>query len=173
MSTQSHDGRANEPCAEYESLILRSVDGVLDPPNQSRLTAHLVGCAACRAAMQDQRAMATLVAAAFEVDPPRGLSTRVLAGLEETGSWLDWLDFRGWTWRVSPVAAALALVAWLVVSFTQTATAREATADLVGDSSQAEALSWDDVVNEGDLVSLIWQTEVASEPMSTSEEIEQ
>ena len=39
-----------------------------------------------------------------------------------SGSWLDSLDFRRWTWRLVPVAAALALLS-IVVSQTDTTSA--------------------------------------------------
>jgi anti-sigma factor RsiW len=173
MSGPHRDGGADRSCADFESLIVRAADGVLDPVDRLRLDGHLAGCASCRVALDDQRTLASLVAAAFDSRPVPGFTTRVLAHLKPTESWLDRLDFRRWTWWVSPVAAGLALAAWLVASSTSTAIALEPAADVAVDPAQIQVVSWADAVTEGDLVSLIWQAEVGTDAAPATQEIAQ
>ena len=161
MSTPNERAPGEQSCVEYESLILRAVDGCLDSDQQSLLDAHMATCATCREALADQRTLATLVATAFDVEPSAGFRVRVLAGLEPAETWFDRLDFRRWTWRISPVAAGLALAAWLVASSTQTATALGTTPQPAAES-QAETLSWDEVMTDSDMVSLVWEAEVGT-----------
>ena len=80
------------------------------------------------------------------------------AAIAADRSWLDRLDFRAWTWRLAPVAAALLLVTWVVLRGTGSATtdtpAVSAGSSFDGDLPVAVAL-WDDSVSESSLLSLM------------------
>ena len=157
-ATRDHEHPA---CAAYEGLMARAADGLIDAGDQARLDAHLTTCAHCREALEAQRAMHRMVQASFDMEGAADLSTRIAAQFEPAESWIDRLDFRRWTWRISPVAAGLALGAWLVVSSGQTATALESTTTVETEAASANGVSWDEAVTDGDLVSLIWETEMA------------
>jgi anti-sigma factor RsiW len=163
--TNTADSRreANEPCADHLGLLVRAADDCLDAAGRARLDVHLAGCEACRAALETQQLAHQMLADAYDVQLRPGLATRVVAQLEPSDRFLERLDFRRWTWRVSPVAAGLFLAAYLVV-FTSQPTAAFETAGAVttaevGDGADAVLLS--DAVNGTDLVSLIWEAELA------------
>ena len=114
-------------CAAVEPLLARAAEGTLSPAEQARVDAHLQSCASCRAALADQRAMRELLQSHPVEGARLGFDTRVMAAIRaeaegRSGSWLDNLDFRRWTWRLVPVAMALALAS-IVVSRTDTTTA--------------------------------------------------
>ena len=103
-------------CEEWLPLLLKAAEDVaLDPRERTTLDAHLAGCAACAEALADQRAMrAALVE--LRVAPATMVGHRVMAELRHTqapaeglAAWFDALDWKRWTWRLVPVAAALAL----------------------------------------------------------------
>ena len=102
-----------DDCAAVEALLARAAEGNDD----ARLTAHLKDCASCRAALADQRAMRELLQG-YPVEGARlGFDARVMAAIRaeaegRSRNWLDHLDFRRWTWRLVPVAAALALASF-------------------------------------------------------------
>jgi anti-sigma factor RsiW len=150
-----------EACREYESLLVRAADGSLDAADRSRLDAHLATCNACRAALDDQRAGHEALASRPIVRAQPDFAMRVAAAIEADRSWLDRLDFRIWTWRLAPVAAALALVAWTVVRSSATAIATSpasatgtAVSAFAGDLPVATAL-WDSSVSDTALLSLM------------------
>jgi predicted anti-sigma-YlaC factor YlaD len=151
-----------EACREYESLLVRAADGPLEAGDQVRLDAHLAACGACRAALEDQRAVREALAARPILRAQPDFAVRVTAAIDADRSWLDRLDFRVWTWRLVPVAAALSLVAWVVVQSSTAvittpsagaATATSASA-LAGDLPVSAAL-WDSSVSDTALLSLM------------------
>jgi len=151
-------------CAAFTSMLVRVADGTAPAAEQAQLEAHIATCASCAAALDDQRG----VHAWLQVQPVTGASLgfdrRVMAAVRadaenRTRSWLDNLDFRRWTWRLVPVAAALALVA---VSVTQTdagnqigqadATTLSGTAT---DTMPVSSALWSEAVSESSLLSLM------------------
>lgn len=154
--------REDEACEGYVGLLVRAADGSLGHEDRARLDTHLLTCDSCRAALETQRTAHLALADAFDVDAPLGFSTRVLANLEPEPSWFDRLDFRRWTWRVSPVAAALMIAAWMVAASSQTTAASPSVevVDAAATTTEAEAVLLTDVLEDGDLVSLVWDAEV-------------
>lgn len=150
--------RDREPrcCGEYAHLLVRAADDEeLAAAERARLDVHLAACHECRAALADQRIVRMSLADAFALEPSRAFVARVLAEVEPARSWLDRLDFRRLTWRLSPVAAGLALAAAFVV-----ATGQPAVTDAAGLGTTAPAaVSLEDVVEESDFVSLLWAAE--------------
>lgn len=103
-------------CDDLIPALLRAADGTLPAGEQARLDAHLATCAACAEALADQRAMRGVLAATASTPVVTHVGARVMATLREeartaapAASWLDVLDWRRWTWRLAPLAAALAL----------------------------------------------------------------
>lgn len=150
-------------CAAFTSALVRAADGSASAQEQSQLEAHLATCAGCAAALADQRAVhAWLSSDLAEVaGASLGFDTRVMAAVRAEAqsrarSWLDSLDFRRWTFRLVPVAAALALAA-MVVSGTEasgeidTPVTNTATADTTPVSSAL----WSDSVSGSSLLSLM------------------
>lgn len=103
-------------CPIAESLLLRYAERpeAIDPAGRAQIEQHLSGCAACRAALEDQREIAALLRAAPHPEPPADFRARLAARLDaEPSGWLALADWRAWTAALAPAAAALALVAWL------------------------------------------------------------
>lgn len=106
-------------CAGFEALIARAADGSLEGAEAGRLETHMASCASCREALAWQvEARALLVAR-----PPLRASASFRARVQQAvraeadrpQPLADLLDFRRWTWRLAPVAAALGLAAALGV----------------------------------------------------------
>lgn len=147
-----------EPCEDRIGLIVRAADGSLDAHDRASLDRHLTTCPSCRAALDAQQLSHTLLAHAFDTEAPLGFSTRVLAHLETPAHWLDRLDFRRWTWRIGPVAAALLLAAWMVTG--ETTSAAEAVISATDAGVAADAVLWSDAMNDADLVSIAWESTI-------------
>lgn len=103
-------------CDDLIAALVRAADGPLPSGEQARLDAHVAACAACAEALADQRAMRAALAATTAEPVTTHVGARVMATLREearaatpTAPWLDVLDWRRWTWRLAPLAAALAL----------------------------------------------------------------
>lgn len=148
-----------DDCTSVNSLLLRAAEGAeIDP----RLHTHLEGCAACREALADQRAMRELLQT-YPVEGARlGFDRRVMAAIRaeaEGGSWLGALDFRRWTWRLVPVAAALALASLMVnqTDTSSTAGIDEATLGTAttNDMLPVSSALWSESVSETSLLSLM------------------
>lgn len=98
-------------CDDVERAVIARAGGRLDPAAGGCLEAHLDGCPACREAAGGQRDVAALLAARPDAAPPLGFATRVMAHLDAPPTWLDVINWRRWTVRLAPVAAALLVVA--------------------------------------------------------------
>jgi anti-sigma factor RsiW len=102
-------------CGESAPYIVRLSDGIetIDDATRTELDAHLATCASCRADLETQRAVASVL----RTRPPDRLSpafsSRLAARLDEASGWFGIADWRAWTVRLAPVAAALALAAVL------------------------------------------------------------
>ncbi len=98
-------------CDDAERAVIARAAGRLDPAAARRLEAHLDGCPACRGAAAEQDDVAAVLSARPDAAPPLGFATRVMARLDAPPTWLDVIDWRRWTVRLAPVAAALLVVA--------------------------------------------------------------
>lgn len=145
-------------CHEIESLLLKRLEGRLAGDEAARLERHLDECAACRETLDAQRAVAELLAARPPADVPLGFTTRVMAGLEVEPGWLELMNWRVWTFRLAPVAAALVVVAALGF----------------GPTEAAEPIEFSELVTEwvadeetGTVppFSVLWQDEVTDETL--------
>jgi len=163
-----------DDCAAITPLLLRAAEGQLQPDDATRLDAHLDACPSCRAALADQRAMRELLQDYPDPGASLGFDTRVMAAIraESDGgarSWLSALDFRRWTWRLVPVAAALALASVMVNQQDAAGSEDEATDSTISASADALPVSsalWSESVNESSLLSLML-TANADDTLST------
>jgi anti-sigma factor RsiW len=140
------------PCDDQVGLIVRAADGALDEVGRIRLEAHMTTCERCRAALEAQRLAHALLADWPETMAAPDFPARVLARLRRHRSGFDDWDFRRWTWRLSPLVAALALAAYLTVA--QTSTTAVSTLAIDPDVPVSAAL-WSEEVSESDLLSLM------------------
>jgi len=152
-------------CEEMTTLLARAADGAPVDSDTARLDAHLATCPSCREALAGQRAMRELLQA-YPVQGARlGFDSRVMAAVraEAEGrarSWIDSLDFRRWTWRLVPVAAALALTVAVVAerdsaiyeTTDETSIISETTDD---DGLPVSSALWSESVSESSLLSLM------------------
>ncbi|MCY4074608.1 MAG: zf-HC2 domain-containing protein [Acidobacteria bacterium] len=106
-------------CDQTAPLLARAADGTLDAQRLALLAGHLEACPDCRAALETQRAARAAVAARPDRPVSHGFTARVMAALPEREpaaaalGWLDALNWRAWTLRLAPVAAALFVAAAL------------------------------------------------------------
>jgi anti-sigma factor RsiW len=104
-------------CNDVAKFIARRADDPesLDAQTRATVDAHLGECIACRAALETQRA----VSAWLRMRPVDRLSpdfaSRLAARLDDASGWFGVADWRTWTLRLAPVAAALALATYLGV----------------------------------------------------------
>lgn len=98
-------------CDDVERAVIARAAGRVDPAGVERLAAHLAGCAACREASAGQDDVAAVLSARPAAAAPLGFATRVMAHLDASPTWLDVIDWRRWTVRLAPAAAALLVVA--------------------------------------------------------------
>ena len=100
-------------CDEAGPLLLRRLEGRLEPDEGQPLERHLEQCETCRETLEVQRCVAAVLASRPVAEAPLGFAVRVMADLEPVPGWLDALNWRVWTFRLAPVAAALLVVAAL------------------------------------------------------------
>jgi anti-sigma factor RsiW len=134
-------------------LIVRAADGALGAAARARLDSHLATCARCRTALETQRLAHTLLAEWPETRAAPDFPARVLARIDRARGWLDGWDFRRWTWRLSPLVAALGLAAYLTV--VQTSAAIEGSSGTIEADVPVSAALWADELSEVDLLSLL------------------
>jgi anti-sigma factor RsiW len=95
-------------CDDLIPALVRAADGSLD----ARLQAHLATCPSCAQALADQMSMHQALTALAAEPVHTFVGSRVMANLRSDApatTWLDSLDWKRWTWRLVPVAAALAI----------------------------------------------------------------
>ena len=145
-------------CDDVELAVLARAAGRLDPAGVERLEAHLDGCPACREAVAGQEDVAAVLSARPVAELPLGFATRVMAHLDGPPTWLDVINWRRWTVRLAPMAAALLVVA----------------AVGLGPPEAVEPVEFSDLVTDwvgaGDAAgpppfSLLWQDEVTEDTL--------
>ena len=145
-------------CDEAGPLLLRRLEGRLEADEGQRLERHLEQCETCRETLEVQRRVAAVLSSRPVAEVPLGFAGRVMANLEPVPGWLDALNWRVWTFRLAPVAAALLVVAALGFGPTEAAEPLEFS-DLVAEwvvEEDAEGLP---------AVSLLWQEEVTDDAL--------
>lgn len=150
-------------CADYEALIARAADESIDEANAGRLRAHLEHCATCREALAGQVEARTLLVARPPLQASAAFRVRVRQAVEAEAASArpiaEALDFRKWTWRIAPVAAALGLAAALGVGRpAATDPSAGVSAELMTDSAAALPVSaalYSTNVTESSLLSMM------------------
>lgn len=153
----------------FDQLLAQAADDTLAPAQRAELDAHLLTCDACRARLAEQRdARAILMARA--VLPVRDLSAGIRSLLEAERPWIDRLNinWRVWSLRVAPVAAALAIVAVMLVRAVDTASTSDATVAATTESSSSVASAlWNGEASDDTLLTVLLHAS-PEEALSTS-----
>ncbi len=145
-------------CDDVGPLLLRRLEGWLEADEGQGLERHLEQCETCRETLEVQRRVAAVLSSRPLVEVPPGFTGRVMANLEPGPGWLDALNWRVWTFRLAPVAAALLVVAALGFGPTEAAEPLEFS-DLVAEwvvEEDAEGLP---------AFSLLWQDDVTDDTL--------
>ena len=66
--------RNSQDCRAWEEQVYLYAEVALDPAEAAAVEDHLAGCAACRALVDELRALHTALAGAPELDPPAGFA---------------------------------------------------------------------------------------------------
>lgn len=101
-------------CDTFLPLIVRAADhglDALDPEERGRLATHLEACAECRHALDEQRAVLSVLTGREDVPIPVGFPTRVVAEIETGARWTELFRWQAWTYRLAPVAVGLWILA--------------------------------------------------------------
>jgi predicted anti-sigma-YlaC factor YlaD len=104
------------PCSEFADRLARAAeiaasdatdtDADIDPA----LAAHLQTCDRCRAALEDQRQVRAMLAARPALTASPAMRVRIRVAVERERGLIGGIDFRRWTWRLVPIAAAILLL---------------------------------------------------------------
>ncbi len=139
-----------------ESEIAQAADDSLAPERRRALDAHLDACDACRALFDTQREARALLMAR-PIVPIRDLSARIRATLDAERPWIDRLNinWRAWSLRVAPIAAALVIVAVMLVRTVDTNTA-------ASESNQAAVITVDSTAS---VASALWSGDVSEDTL--------
>jgi hypothetical protein len=109
-------------CTDADALIGRYADdpAALALAEQQQLELHLASCHTCRVALEDQRQVARVLHARPPVEVSPTFVARLAGRLDaEPQGLLALANWRVWTVTLTPLAAALVLVAWLGGGTTQ------------------------------------------------------
>jgi hypothetical protein len=92
----------------------------------------------------EQEIVAAILKSMPPPDVPPGFAAKVRARIDETAGWFGLADFRVWTLRLAPAAAALTLVAvfWSPAQATHTGSASAASATSAQSFSPASSSDW-------------------------------
>jgi predicted anti-sigma-YlaC factor YlaD len=155
----------------FDALIARAADNSIAAADRVTLDAHLAVCEACRGELDAQREARALLVAR-PIVPVRDLSAAIRRQLEREASpaesWIDLFNWRAWSLRLAPVAAALVILAVFVagnVTATESSEVTTAAADTDASASVASALYSTDVSEEA-LLNLLLRAN-ADEALST------
>jgi anti-sigma factor RsiW len=123
MDAKPRNNSMIQACTEYEPLLEDHLAGELAGAEAKRLSEHLTGCTACRAALDDAAATSRLLRVAGPLldrapDPGPAFSRIVMARIraeagrpEERSIWLPLVSF-GWRFAMSAGLALALLVAY-------------------------------------------------------------
>jgi anti-sigma factor RsiW len=102
-------------CHDMASFIARRADDpeALDRDTRAAIDAHLETCASCRADFETQSAVAAWLRTRPADPLSREFEARLASRLDEASGWFGIADWRTWTLRLAPVAAALAVATYL------------------------------------------------------------
>ena len=144
---------------EFERLLVRAADGLLETSEREALDRHLSACDECRAALAAQTLVRTSLQLRPALDASPAFYARVTSAMRAPSSWLESLDFRQWTWRLIPIAAALviAVVAFAGLSMrtdTTTPAADVQNVAAAGDQPVSSAL-WSSSMSDDSVISLM------------------
>ena len=98
-----------------EELISAALTGELTDDEQTRLDAHLAGCAECRDTMAAWSAQRQMVANLRQAPVPRDLAARVRAGIESGAFAVPWWRRSGWLVGITASLASVAAIMLAVV----------------------------------------------------------
>ncbi len=129
-------------CSEVEPLLAPAADGLLDAARRAQLDAHLAECGGCRAALEDQRQVASILASTVAPDVSPAFLVAVNGRIDASDDLLESVDFRWWTLRLAPIAAVLALVAYLGIGARAT-TITQTSTQAVATFSPKDASDWE------------------------------
>ena len=106
-------------CGDAARLMVRRADGdALDERTSAALEAHLAICASCQAELDSQRNVVAILRSRPVDSLSLQFASQLAQRLDDVSGWFGIADWRAWTFRLSPLAAALALVAFLSSSQT-------------------------------------------------------
>lgn len=102
-------------CHELTSVLARVADDAeaVDANVRAELRQHLDSCSACREALEVQRGVAAWLRSRPADVPSPQFAVRLSSRLDQMSGWFGIADWRAWTLRLAPVAAALALATYL------------------------------------------------------------
>jgi hypothetical protein len=146
-------------CADRHRLLARRADEAgPDAPSaeeRAELVAHLAGCLACRSALDEQRLVAAILRSRPALAPSPAFARQLASRLDDASGWLGILDWRVWTFRLAPVAVALALAAFFA-----------GTTAAAPDASAATLEAWTRSVGEtSSMASAVWQEGTSSDTL--------
>jgi hypothetical protein len=154
-------------CVDVAPFIVRRADApeTLDAATRAAVDSHVAGCAACRAVLDEQRAVAGML----RMRPVDAVSARFAAQLaaringasggkaasgwdaasdsDAASGWFGIVDWKRWTLRLTPVAAALALATYLGLGASSQAPVSVDEWALGTTDAQAESMPWDSGVS--------------------------
>jgi anti-sigma factor RsiW len=145
-------------CGDTHRMLARLADGSgADVPTvqeRAELEAHLAECAECGAALEEQRLVSEILRSRPALAPSAAFARRLASRLDDASGWLGILDWRTWTFRLAPVAVALAIAA-LFAGTSSTPEASTATLD-----------AWTRSVAEpSSVASAVWQEGTSSDAL--------
>jgi len=138
-------------CEDLVHFIARLADdeASLDAKTRAQIDVHLDRCASCREALETQRSVSARLRMRPVDQVSASFAARLAQRLDDASGWFGIADWRVWTLRLAPVAAALALVTYLGMgSSTQTSVTIDEWTLGVTDSSPSSLLLQSDVSAE-------------------------
>src|SRR5262245_23348188 len=150
-------------CDDARRMIARRADESGGHESSAAVDAHVSACADCRAALDEQREVVAVLRLRPMAAVSATFSHRLAARLDEASGWFGIADWRIWTFRVAPIAAALALVALLTSTRTQSSSTITQTAAPITIDEWARS-----GLDTSSVSSMLWQKEVTTESLLES-----
>jgi predicted anti-sigma-YlaC factor YlaD len=161
-----------QSCDDRQRWLARLADTAeapgLSSSERAAIDAHVDVCDACRAALADQRLVASVLRSRSPLQPSASFTRSLAIRLDEAQGWLGLLDWRTWTFRLAPIAVAI----FLAAVFSGSPATTQDSATLVRSSSgTTESASttieaWTRGVSESTSVaSAVWQDRTSSDAL--------